>query len=88
MLLCGLAEDIALKEASASATAGQPPKNASPQGLMGMMMEQNGLSVKVCAIYLAGMAADASVLVDGVTAAVPDAMGAAIVADDTTVMSF
>jgi hypothetical protein len=88
MLLCGPAADIALKEAPASATTGQPPRDASPQGLMKMMMEKNGLSVKVCAIYLPGKAADASILIDGVTAAAPDAMGAAIVADDTTVMSF
>ena len=88
MLLCGPAGDIALKEAPASATTGQPPRDASPQGLMKMMMEKNGLSVKVCAIYLPGKAADASILIDGVTAAAPDAMGAAIVADDTTVMSF
>ena len=88
MLLCGPAGDIALKEAPTSATAGQPPKGASPQGLMQMMMAKNGLKVQVCAIYLPGKSADASVLVDGVTAAAPNAMGAAIVADDTTVMSF
>ena len=88
MLLCGPAADIALKDAPASATAGQPPRDASPQGLMRMMMEKNGLSVKVCAIYLPGRNADASILIDGVTAAMPDAMGASIVADDTTVMSF
>ncbi len=88
MLLCGPAGDIALQDAPASATAGQPPKDASPQGLMKMMMAQKGLKVQVCAIYLPGMGADASVLVDGVTAAAPDAMGAAIIADDTTVMSF
>ena len=34
------------------------------------------------------LGADASVLVEGVTAAAPDAMGAAIIADDTTIMSF
>ncbi len=88
VLLCGPAGDIALKEAPAEATAGQPPKNASPQGLMKMLMEKQGLKVQVCAIYLPGKAADASVLLDGVTAAAPNAMGAAIVADDTTVMSF
>jgi intracellular sulfur oxidation DsrE/DsrF family protein len=88
MLLCGPAGDIALKEAPASATAVQPPKDASPQGLMKMMMEKNGLKVQVCAIYLPGKAADASVLLDGVTAAAPDAMGAAIVAPGTSVMSF
>ncbi|EPX77451.1 hypothetical protein [Litoreibacter arenae] len=88
MMLCGPAGDIALKDAPASATTGQPPKDASPQGLMKTMMEKNALKVQVCAIYLPGKGADASVLVDGVTAAAPDAMGAAIVADDTTVMSF
>lgn len=88
VLLCGPAGDIALREAPASATAGQPPKDASPQGLMKMMMAKNGLKVQVCAIYLPGKGADASVLLDGVTAAAPDAMGAAIVAEDTTVMSF
>lgn len=88
VLLCGPAGDIALREAPASATAGQPPKDASPQGLMKMMMAKNGLKVQVCAIYLPGKGADASILLEGVTAAAPDAMGAAIVAEDTTVMSF
>lgn len=88
MMLCGPAGDIALKDAPESATAGQPPKNASPQGLMKMMIEKSGLTVKVCAIYLPGKGADASVLLDGVTAAAPDAMGASIVADDTAVLSF
>ena len=88
MLLCGPAGDIALKEAPASATTGQPPKNASPQGLMKMMMEKNGLKVQVCAIYLPGKGADASILIDGVTAAAPDAMGAAIVAPGTSILSF
>lgn len=88
VLLCGPAGDIALSDAPASATAGQPPRDASPQGLMQMMMGQMDLKVQVCAIYLPGKGADASVLLDGVTAAAPDAMGAAIVADDTTVMSF
>jgi intracellular sulfur oxidation DsrE/DsrF family protein len=88
MLLCGPAGDIALSDAPASATAGQPPKNASPQGLMKMMMVNKGLTVQVCAIYLPGKGADASVLIEGVTAAAPNAMGAAIVAPATTVMSF
>ncbi|GGH56179.1 hypothetical protein GCM10011341_24410 [Frigidibacter albus] len=88
ILLCGPAGDIALKEAPDTATAGQPPKGASPQGLMKMLMEKNGVQVEVCAIYLPGKGADASVLMDGVTAAAPDAMGAAIVAEDTQVMSF
>lgn len=88
MLLCGPAGDIALKDAPASATTGQPPRDASPQGLMKMMMEKNGLKVQVCAIYLPGKAADASILLDGVTPAAPDAMGAAIVAPGTSLLTF
>lgn len=88
MLLCGPAGDIALKEAPASATTGQPPKDASPQSLMKMMMQKNGLKVQVCAIYLPGKKADASILLEGVTAAAPDAMGAAIVAPGTSLLSF
>lgn len=88
ILLCGPAGDIALKDAPASATTGQPPRDASPQGLMRMMMDQHDVKVEVCAIYLPGMGADASALIDGVTAAAPDAMARSITADDTTVMSF
>lgn len=88
MLLCGPAGDIALKDAPASATAGQPPQDASPHGLMKLMMEKNGLRVQVCAIYLPGKAADASILLDGVTPAAPDAMGAAIVAAGTSLLTF
>lgn len=88
MLLCGPAGDIALKEAPETATAGQPPRGASPQALMRTMMEKSGLKVQVCAIYLPGKGADASILLDGVTPAAPDAMGAAIVAPGTSVLSF
>jgi hypothetical protein len=55
---------------------------------MKMMMEKNGLKVQVYAIYLPGKGTDVSVLLEGVTAAAPDAMGAAIVAPGTSVMSF
>lgn len=88
LLLCGPAGDIALAEAPASATAGQPPRDASPQGLMRMMMQKNGLKVQVCAIYLPGKGADASILLEGVTAAAPNAMGAAIVAPGTSLLTF
>jgi hypothetical protein len=88
VLLCGPAGDIALKDAPASATTGQPPRDASPQGLMRMMMDQHNVKVEVCAIYLPGKGADASVLLDGVTAAAPDAMARDIMADNTVVMSF
>lgn len=88
ILLCGPAGDIALRDAPDTATAGQPPRDASPQGLMSMMMAQHDVTVEVCAIYLPGMGADASVLLEGVTAAAPDAMARSIMADNTVVMSF
>lgn len=88
ILLCGPAADIALKEAPESATAPQPPKKMSPQGLMKILMEKTGTTVEVCAIYLPGKGADASILIDGVTAAKPGAMGARVVAPNTQVMSF
>ncbi|SIT82451.1 hypothetical protein [Pontibaca methylaminivorans] len=88
MLLCGPAGDIALKDAPDTAASGQPPRDASPQGMMTSMMEANGLKVQVCAIYLPGKGADASILLDGVSAAAPDAIGAEIVAPGTTVLSF
>lgn len=88
ILLCGPAAGIALRDAPPSATAGQPPMGASPQGVMQLMMTQMNVDVRVCAIYLPSIESDASVLIDGVTAAAPDAMGAAIVAPRTTVMSF
>ncbi|UXU73880.1 MULTISPECIES: DsrE family protein [unclassified Paracoccus (in: a-proteobacteria)] len=88
ILLCGPGGDIALRDAPASATAGQPPRDASPQSLMRMMMDQHDVKVEVCAIYLPGRGADASVLIDGVTPADPAAMSRSIIADDTVVMSF
>lgn len=88
VLLCGPAGDIALKDAPETATAGQPPRDVSPQGLMRMMMDQHNVKVEVCAIYLPGRGADASVLLDGVTPAAPDAMARSIIADNAVVMSF
>lgn len=88
ILLCGPAGDIALREAPESAIAGQPPRGASPQGLLRTMIEQNGVSAQVCAIYLPGLGAEASVLIEGVTAAAPDAMAAELIAGGVTVLSF
>lgn len=87
ILLCGAAADIALKDAPDSATAPQPPKDASPQRLL-MAAIQNGATVEVCAIYLPGRGADRSVLIDGVGVAQPPAMAGALTADDTIVWSF
>lgn len=87
ILLCGAAGDMALKEAPDSATAGQPPKGASPQGLL-MAALQKGATVEVCAIYLPGKSADPSVLMDGITVAQPPAMAGAMAAKDAIVWSF
>ena len=88
IMLCGPAGDLALKDAPESATAGQPPKNMSPQGLMQAIMKQPGAKVEVCAIYLPGKGADPSVLLDGVGVAKPGEMAGAIIAENTRVMSY
>lgn len=88
IMLCGPAADLALKDAPASATAPQPPRDMSPQGLMKTIMEKTGTKVEVCAIYLPGKGIGPEALLDGVTAAKPPAMAGAIIAPGTTVMSF
>ncbi len=88
IMLCGPAGDLALKDAPASATAGQPPKNMSPQGLMQMIMKQPGAKVEVCAIYLPGRGADMSALLDGVGVAKPADMAAAIIDEKARVISY
>ncbi|MDF1715224.1 MAG: hypothetical protein P1U75_00935 [Antarcticimicrobium sp.] len=88
IMLCGPAGELALRDAPESATAGQPPKNMSPQGLMQAIMKQPGAKVEVCAIYLPGKGADASVLLDGVGVAKPGEMAGAIIAENARVMSY
>lgn len=87
ILLCGPAGDLALKDAPASATTGQPPKDMSPQGLMQMIMKQPGAKVEVCAIYLPGKGAGPEVLLDGVGVANPGEMAKAVLEADSS-MSF
>lgn len=87
MLLCGPGGALGLAEPPESATAPQPPLDASPQGLLQAMIG-NGATVQVCAIYLPGLDADESVLLDGVTVAQPPEMAGAMLADDTVVWSF
>jgi hypothetical protein len=78
---------MALSDATAGVTAPQPPMGASPQGLLTRLIEA-GATVEVCAIYLPGLGADASVLIEGVTVAQPPAMAAAMAAEGTIVWSF
>lgn len=88
ILLCGPAGDLALKEAPASATAPQPPRDMSPQGLLKKIAGMPGSKVEVCAIYLPGKGANADVLMDGVTVAQPPAMAAAMIAPNARVASY
>lgn len=87
ILLCGPAGDLALKDAPASATAAQKPRDMSPQGLMQKIM-QSGATVEVCAIYLPNKGVDATALLDGVSAAKPPEVAARMLSDDTQIMSF
>ncbi|MCL5777391.1 hypothetical protein M1105_10370 [Limibaculum sp. FT325] len=87
ILLCGPAGDIALKHAPAGATAPQPPRDMSPQGLMRKIME-TGAPVEVCAIYLPGKGVGPEALIEGVTAARPDAMAAELLKENTRILSF
>ncbi len=87
ILLCGPGGDLALKEAPASATAPQKPRDMSPQGLMGMIMSK-GVTVEVCAIYLPNKGVGADALLDGVGVAKPPEMAARMLADNVRIMSF
>lgn len=88
ILLCGPAGDLALKDAPASATAPQPPRDMSPKGLLTKIAGLPGAKVEVCAIYLPGKGAGADVLMDGVTVAQPPAMAAAMIAPNARVASY
>ena len=88
VLLCGPGGDMALIDAPDSATAGQPPRDMSPQGLMLALQQTMGATVEVCAIYLPGAGLDASALVEGVGVAKPPAMAAKLMDPNATVLSF
>lgn len=87
VLLCGPGGDIALTDAPDSATAPQPPRDASPQGLLAAMIG-NGARVEVCAIYLPGRGEGPEVLIEGVGVAQPPAMAGAMLAEGSVVWSF
>ena len=87
ILLCGPAGDLGLADAPAAATAPQPPRGMSPQGLMQAIMKA-GATVEVCAIYLPGKGAGPEVLLAGVGVAQPPEMAAAMLDDDARVWSF
>lgn len=88
VLLCGPAGDIAMRDAPVSATAAQPPRSMSPQGLMQKLRSKTGATVEVCAIYLPGKKADNSILLDGIGVAKPPAMAARLMEPGTRVLNF
>ncbi|SCM66607.1 hypothetical protein [Donghicola eburneus] len=88
ILLCGPAADIALKDAPETATAPQPPRDMSPQGLMRKIMEGPQNTVEVCAIYLPGKGADQTALIDGVGVADPQAMAGAMLSPTAQITSY
>lgn len=87
ILLCGPGGDIALTDAPQSATAGQPPKDMSPQQLLQAAIAE-GATAEVCAIYLPGAGVGEAALIDGVGVAKPPAMAGAMLGDATQVWSF
>jgi predicted peroxiredoxin len=87
MLLCGPGGDIALAEPPAAVTAPQGPQGMNPQKLMGRIM-QNGATVEVCALYLPNKGVGEDALIDGVSAAEPGPMAAALLAPDTRLLTF
>ena len=87
VLLCGPGGDLGLREAPEAATAPQPPRDMSPQGLMRAIMAEGG-RVEVCAIYLPGRGEGPEVLLDGVGVASPPDMAAAMLAAEARVWSF
>jgi len=87
ILLCGPAGDLGLADAPAAATAPQPPRGMSPQGLMQAIMKA-GATVEVCAIYLPGKGAGPEVLLEGVGVAQPPEMAGAMLDDDARVWAF
>ena len=88
ILLCGPGGDIAVTDATGSATAPQAPNGMSPQGFMTQIMRSTGTPVQVCAIYLPNKGKDASVLIEGVTVASPPEMAGRLIAAGTRVLSF
>mgnify|MGYP002621388764 CR=1 FL=1 len=87
MLLCGPGGDLALTDAPETATTPQPPRDASPQGMLKGLIDRD-VTVEVCAIYLPGLGADESALIDGVGVAQPPMMAAALLAENTVIWSF
>lgn len=84
ILLCDQAGDLALQGATGDALK---PQNVTPAQLLGAALEK-GATASVCALYLPNTGHSVERLRDGVTAARPDAMGAALLEANRKVMVF
>jgi len=88
VLLCGDAGDLALKSPPESVTQPQPPLNVSSQAFMGILQQNDNVTIDVCALYLPGAGLSESDLIDGVGVVSPGDMAALLVAGDSRVLSF
>ncbi|WP_428034424.1 hypothetical protein [Amphritea sp.] len=84
VLLCDSAADMALK---GHESAPLKPKNVTPEQLLQKLMS-GGAKVDVCALYLPNKGVGMEALLDGVGAAKPPVMAAALIDPDTRVFNF
>ena len=84
ILLCDRAGDLALREAGGEALK---PNNVTPAQLLDAALKK-GARASVCALYLPNSGRTPASLKDGITAARPDAMGAALLEAQRKVIAF
>ncbi|GGK59945.1 DsrE family protein [Amphritea balenae] len=84
VLLCDSAGDMALKN---QVSEPLKPKNVTPEQLMVKLMS-GGAKVDVCALYLPNKGIQLDALLEGVGAAKPPVMAAALLEADTRVFNF
>jgi predicted peroxiredoxin len=84
VLLCDSAGDMALKEHKSEPLK---PKNVTPEQLLQKLIS-GGAKVDVCALYLPNKGVGMEALLDGVGAAKPPVMAAALIDQDTRVFNF
>lgn len=84
VLLCDSAGDMALK---GQVSEPLKPKNVTPEQLMKKLIS-GGAKVDVCALYLPNKGVGMDALLDGVGAAKPPVMAAALIDEETRVFNF
>ncbi|PID76363.1 MAG: hypothetical protein CSB24_07030 [Deltaproteobacteria bacterium] len=84
MVLCSKAGDLAVKGMKGEIIK---PLNKSPEMMLKALI-QKGATVKVCPLYLPNAAKDESVLIDGVTVAVPAEVAASLLDDEYQNLSY